>query len=70
MAHHTPPDTYPATTTRMRHRMPAGYLKTLADSTGATQTTIAEVVRNERTRSRYWPAVVALAEATEGHTQC
>ena len=49
----------------MRRRMPDNYLRTLRQRTGADRTTLWTVVAEERTGSRYWPAVLALAAETE-----
>ncbi len=50
---------------KLRDLMPDGFLGTLADKTGCTSVPdLSQIVRRERSRSKYWPAVLALAEAT------
>ncbi len=44
----------------MRQRMPKNYLRTLRERTGADRSTLWTVVTEERTGSRYWPAVKQL----------
>lgn len=55
----------PITTPSMRELMPDGFIRTLLNTTGCKQrSTISDVVLLEQTTSKYWPAVLALAEAT------
>ncbi|MVN78944.1 hypothetical protein GO988_21655 [Hymenobacter sp. HMF4947] len=50
---------------KMRQLMPEGFLGTLADRTGCTSIPdLSQIVLRERVKSKYWPAVLALAEAT------
>jgi hypothetical protein len=45
--------------------MPEGFLGILADRTGCTSMPdLSQIVLRERTRSKYWPAVLKLAEET------
>lgn len=56
----------------MRALMPAGFLGTLADRTGCTSVPdLSQIVLRERTSSKHWPAVEALARETnpEGFAQ-
>lgn len=51
---------------RIRDLMPDGFLFTLIERTGCKQKqTISDVVRFETNGSRYWPAVLQLAEETD-----
>lgn len=51
------------TSPKMRALMPAGFLGTLADRTGCTSVPdLSQIVLRERTNSKYWPAVEALAK--------
>lgn len=50
---------------KLRQLMPEGYLSLLADRTGCTSMPdLSQIVLRERSGSKYWPAVLALAEAT------
>lgn len=50
---------------KLRQLMPEGYLSLLADRTGCTSMPdLSQIVLRERSTSKYWPAVLALAEAT------
>jgi hypothetical protein len=54
-----------STTKKMRELMPAGFLRLLSDRTGcANDPTLTTVIARERHTSKYWPAVLALAEET------
>lgn len=49
----------------MRELMPDGFLGTLADRTGCKSVPdLSQIVLRERTTSKYWPAVEALAKQT------
>lgn len=49
---------------KIRELMPDGYLAKLITSTGSKNySNLAQIVRNEHTGSKHWPAVLALAEA-------
>lgn len=49
----------------IRKLMPDGFLGTLADRTGCTSMPdLSQIVLRERTASKYWPAVLKLAEET------
>jgi len=49
----------------IRDLMPEGFTRTLQARTGCKQkSTVADVVMSESTRSKYWPAVLQLAEET------
>jgi hypothetical protein len=49
----------------IRKLMPEGFLGTLADRTGCTSVPdLSQIVRLERSRSKYWPAVLKLAKET------
>ena len=49
----------------IRKLMPEGFLGTLADRTGCTSMPdLSQIVLRERTASKYWPAVLKLAEET------
>ena len=49
----------------IRKLMPEGFLGTLADRTGCTSMPdLSQIVLRERTNSKYWPAVLKLAEET------
>ena len=49
----------------IRKLMPEGFLGTLADRTGCTSMPdLSQIVLRERTNSKYWPAVLALAQET------
>ena len=49
----------------IRNLMPEGFLGILADRTGCTSMPdLSQIVLRERSTSKYWPAVLALAEAT------
>jgi hypothetical protein len=51
---------------RIRDLMPDGFLFTLIERTGCKQKqTISDVVRFEASGSRYWAAVLQLAEETD-----
>lgn len=51
------------TAPKLRHLMPQGFLGTLADSTGCTSVPdLSQIVLRERSSSKHWPAVLALAE--------
>jgi hypothetical protein len=65
MAQHSPPATVPEVTQTMRSRMPEGYIPMLRRRTGADSSILWDIVKNERTNSRWWPEVVKLAEETE-----
>jgi hypothetical protein len=55
-----------STTKKMRELMPAGFLRTLSDNTGCTNDpTLTTVIARERHTSKYWPAVLKLAEETD-----
>jgi len=50
---------------KIRELMPEGYLAKLMDLTGTKNySNLAQIVRNEHTTSKHWPAVLALAEET------
>jgi len=50
---------------KIRELMPEGYLAQLVALTGSKNySNLAQIVRNEHTTSKHWPAVLALAEAT------
>lgn len=50
---------------KIRELMPEGYLGQLVDATGSKNySNLAQIVRNEHSTSKHWPAVLALAEAT------
>jgi hypothetical protein len=50
---------------KIRDLMPQGYLAQLVDRTGcASYSNLAQLVRNQHSTSKYWPAVLALAEVT------
>lgn len=50
---------------KIRDLMPDGYLSQLVASTGSKNySNLAQIVRNEHTTSKHWPAVLALAEQT------
>lgn len=50
---------------RIRDLMPDGFLGTLADTTGSTSTPdLSQIVLRERSSSKHWSAVLALAEKT------
>lgn len=54
-----------ASTPSMRSLMPEGFLRKLLTATGCKQrSTMSDVVLLEQTSSKYWPAVTALARAT------
>jgi len=49
----------------IRNLMPEGFLGILADRTGCTSMPdLSQIVLRERSRSKYWPAVLKLAEET------
>jgi hypothetical protein len=49
----------------IRKLMPEGFLGTLADRTGCTaMPDLSQIVLRERSRSKYWPAVLQLAQET------
>lgn len=51
---------------KMRALMPPGFVGTLADRTGLTDpAAISKLVKYEQASSRYWPAVLTLAEQTD-----
>lgn len=51
---------------KIRELMPDGYLPLLVASTGSKNySNLAQIVRNEHTTSKHWPAVLALAEQTD-----
>ena len=53
------------TSPKMRELMPDGFLGTLADRTGCKSVPdLSQIVLRERTTSKYWPAVEALAKET------
>lgn len=50
---------------KIRALMPDGYLATLVERTGCMNySNLAQIVRNQFHKSKYWPAVLALAEET------
>ncbi len=50
---------------KLRQLMPEGFLGTLADRTGCTSVPdLSQIVLRERSNSKYWPAVLALAQQT------
>lgn len=51
-------------TTPIRDLMPEGYLPKIAELTGVSRSNISNVVRDERTTSKIWPAVEKLAKDT------
>jgi hypothetical protein len=52
----------------MRDLMPENYTVTLAAQTGCKNVSnLSQIVRLEHTKSKYWPAVEALAKATNPH---
>lgn len=54
-----------ATNPKMRELMPDGFLGMLADRTGCKSVPdLSQIVLRERTTSKYWPAVLALALET------
>jgi hypothetical protein len=51
--------------TGIRDLMPEGYLSQLMDRTGSrSYSNLAQIVRTQHYTSKYWPAVLALAKAT------
>jgi hypothetical protein len=51
--------------TGIRDLMPDGYLSQLMDRTGSrSYSNLAQIVRSQHHTSKYWPSVLALAEAT------
>lgn len=53
-------------TKKIRELMPAGFLRLLSDRTGcANDPTLTTVIARERHTSKYWPAVLELAEKTD-----
>jgi len=51
--------------TSIRELMPDGYLSQLIDRTGSkSYSNLAQIVRSQHHTSKYWPAVLSLAEAT------
>jgi hypothetical protein len=51
--------------TTIRDLMPEGYLAQLMATTGSrSYSNLAQIVRTQHYTSKYWPAVLALAEAT------
>jgi hypothetical protein len=53
---------------RIRDLMPENYTVTLAAQTGCKNVSnLSQIVRLEHTKSKYWPAVEALAQATNPH---
>jgi hypothetical protein len=55
----------------IRNLMPEGFLGTLADRTGCTaMPDLSQIVLRQRSRSKYWSAVLQLAQETnpEGYT--
>jgi hypothetical protein len=51
--------------TGIRDLMPEGYLAQLMATTGSrSYSNLAQIVRTQHYTSKYWPAVLALAEAT------
>lgn len=51
---------------KIRELMPDGYLSQLVSSTGSKNySNLAQIVRNEHTTSKHWPAVLALAKQTD-----
>jgi hypothetical protein len=54
-----------SSTKKMRELMPAGFLRLLSDRTGcANDPVLTTVIARERHTSKYWPAVVKLAQET------
>lgn len=52
----------------IRDLMPDNYTVTLAAQTGCKNVSnLSQIVRLEHTKSKYWPAVEALAKATNPH---
>jgi hypothetical protein len=50
---------------KIRDLMPAGFLGVLADELGLGSTTdLVQIIKRERSSSKHWPAVVALAQKT------
>jgi hypothetical protein len=48
---------------KLRQLMPEGFLGTLADRTGCTSVPdLSQIVLRERSSSKYWPAVLTLAQ--------
>lgn len=55
-----------STTKKIRELMPPGFLRTLSDITGCTNDPVlTTVIARERHTSKYWPAVLELAEKTD-----
>lgn len=48
----------------IRDLMPEGYLPKLVELTGVSRSNISQIVRDERTTSKIWPAVERLAKET------
>jgi hypothetical protein len=50
---------------KIRALMPEGYLGVLVERTGCmSYSNLAQIVRNQFSNSKYWPAVLALAQET------
>jgi hypothetical protein len=50
---------------KIRDLMPEGYLAILVDLTGCmSYSNLAQIVRNQFFKSKYWPAILKLAEET------
>lgn len=51
---------------KIRDLMPEGYLALLVERTGCmSYSNLAQIVRNQFAKSKYWPAVLALAQETD-----
>lgn len=52
-------------TTPIRDLMPEGFLRKIAQATGAYPSNISEIVNSERTNSKIWYAIEELAKETD-----